>query len=192
MKASISRFGIALAASLLATAAATSQEKKAETDAGKVAEPGPVHKELARLVGEYDTVSKFQLKPGEAPMESKGTAKISLAVDGRFLLEENTGTQFGRPYKGLRLIGYNNAKKEYEAVWTYSMSTAMMTLNGTSKDHGKTVEWTATYTNDSGQKQTLFVSTRMIDDDRFVVELFGKTPDGAKGPTVETVYTRRK
>jgi hypothetical protein len=40
--------------------------------------------------------------------------------------------------------------------------------------------------------QTLFVSTRKVNDDQFVVELFGKTPDGKKGPTMETTYTRRK
>ena len=32
---------------------------------------------------------------------SKGTVKITSVIDGRFLLEESTGTQFGRPIHGL-------------------------------------------------------------------------------------------
>jgi hypothetical protein len=192
MRAWICFCGIAAAALLWAAAVAPSQDKKAKPEAVGADEPGPIHKELARLAGEYHTVSKFQFKPSDEPMESMGTAKISTVLDGRFLLEENTGTQFGKPFKGLRLIGYNNAKKEYEASWTYSMSTAIMRLDGTSKDNGKTIDWTAAYTNEKGEKQTLFVSTRKIDEDQFVVELFAKTPEGKKGPTAETVYTRRK
>jgi hypothetical protein len=192
MKTLLSLCGLTAAALLLATALAISQDKKAQTEDSKADEPGPVHKALAHWVGEYDTVSKFRGKPGDEPIESKGTAKISTALDGRFLLEENTGTQFGQSYKGLRLIGYNNAKKEYEAVWTYSMSTAIMMLNGTSKDNGKTVDWTASYTDEHATKQTMSVTTRKLDDDRFVVELAAQMADGKKGPTVETTYTRRK
>jgi hypothetical protein len=191
MKASLALWVSAPAILLLATAVATSQDKKGSA-AGHADEPGPIHKELARLAGEYTTVSKFRVKPGDEPMESKGTAKISTVLDGRFLLEENTGTLFGQPYKGLRLTGYNNGKKEYEASWTYSMSTAIMMTHGTSKDNGKTIDWAGTFTDEKGEKQTLFVSTRKIDDNQFAVELFAKTPDGKKGPTVETVYTRQK
>ena len=190
MKAAPSLCAIAAATLVLATAVATPQEKKGK--AGPADEPGLIHKELARLAGEYTTVSKFWIKPGDKPMESQGAAKISTALDGRFLLEENTGKQFGQPYKGLRLFGYNNSTKQYESVWTYTMSTAIMTMGGTSKDNGKTIDWTASFTNDKGQKQSLFASTRKVNDDVFVVELFGKTPDGKKGPTMETTYTRRK
>jgi hypothetical protein len=87
-------------------------------------------------------------------------------------------------------IGYNNAKNEYGASWTYSLSTAIMTMTGIRKDNGKTIDWTATYTNEKRKKQTLFANK--IDDDQFVVELYGKTVSGEKGPTVETTYTRRK
>jgi hypothetical protein len=190
VKALLSLSGIA--AALLLAAAATAQDKKGKAAAGKADEPSTVHKELARLAGEYTTVTKFRFKPGAKPMESKGTAKITTALDGRFLLEQNTGTMFGQPFKGLRLMGYNNGKKQYEASWTYSMSTAIMRLNGTSADDGKTIDWTGTFTNEKGEKQTLFVQTRKIDDDKFVVELFAKTPEGKRGPTSETTYTRRK
>src|SRR5690242_11115475 len=113
---------------ILATSGVTRAGEK------KGGEPSPIHKELARRAGEYITVAKFNIKPGAAPMESKGTATLKSAEDGNFLLEENTGTMFGQPYKGVRIMGYNDAAKEYEAVWTYSMATAMMTLRGKSKD----------------------------------------------------------
>jgi Protein of unknown function (DUF1579) len=171
---------------LLAAPAARTQDKGKPPD-----DPGPIHKELARRAGEYVTVSKFSLKPGEPPMESKGNAKIKSVVDGRFLLEEHTGTMLGKPYTGLRLLGYNNATKKYEATWTYSMATGMMSLSGTGTD-GRTIEWVASYVDPQGEKQTLYVLTRFVDDDQFTVELYSKTPDGAQGVSMKTTYRRKK
>jgi hypothetical protein len=185
-------FGIAAVALLLASAAAMSQEKTSKDEGPAAEKPGSEHKKLASLAGEYTTVAKFSIKPGDEPTLSKGTAKITSVLDGQFLLEENTGTQFGKPIKGLRLIGYNSATKQYEASWIYSMSTAIMTMTGTRKGEGKPIEWMASFKNDKGEQQTLYVITRIIDASEFVVELFGKTEDGKKGPTVETTYTRKK
>jgi hypothetical protein len=157
----------------------------------RAAQPGPIHKNLAKKVGEYTTQSKFTA-PGVAAQESHGTAKITSALEGRFLLEENTGTFFGRPIQGMRLLGYNNASKKYEGIWTYTMSTGIMTLVGTSEDDGKTIKLTATYDGPMGEKQTLHVVTHDVDDDHFVVELVAKNPDGNKGASLETTYSRKK
>jgi hypothetical protein len=183
---------IAAAGVVLASVAATPREKTSKDEAPPAEKLGPEHKELARLAGEYSTVAKFYVKPDDKPMVSKGTAKITSVLDGRFLLEENTGTQFGKPFRGLRLIGYNSSTKHYEASWTYSKSNAIMTMTGTSKGKGKPIEWVASFMDEQGGKQTLYVITRTIDADQFVVEIFGKTKDGKKGPTLETTYTRKK
>jgi hypothetical protein len=192
MKTFLFPFGIVAAALLLIPATVLSDDEKAKGHDMSADKPGPIHEEMARRAGEYDTASKFWIKPGGEAMESKGAAKITPVVDGRFLLEESTGTQFGQPFKALRLSGYNNLTKQYESTWTYSMATGMMHMTGASKDDGKTIEWTASYTNDKGDKQNLYATTRYVDNDRFVVELVAKTPDGNKGPTLETTYTRKK
>jgi hypothetical protein len=180
------------AAGLLLASAGLSQDKP-KKDAEPAAEGmGPEHKELARLAGEYTTESKFRANPDDEPMVSKGTAKIKSVLDGRFLLEEDTGSLFGQAFKGLRLIGYNSATKRYEASWTYSRSNAIMTMTGASKGKGKPIEWKASYTDEKGQKKTLYVITRLMDADKFVAELFDKTADGKKGTTVETTYMRKK
>jgi Protein of unknown function (DUF1579) len=174
---------LAVGGMLLLSSAALAQEKK---------ELDREHQELARLAGEYTTESKFWLKPGDEPMMSKGTAKLTSVLQGLFLLEENAGTQFGQPIQGLRLYGYNNVTKCYEASWSYSMSPAIMKMTGTRKGEGKPIEWEGSFTDESGKKQTLYVITRLMDGNHFVVELFGKTDDGKKGPTLETTYARKK
>jgi hypothetical protein len=192
MKALLSLSSIGAAMLFLAATAVRSDDAKAKHEAMSADKPGPIHKEMARRAGEYETVAKFWMKPGTDPVESKGSAKITSVIDGHFLLEESTGTQFGQPIKGLRLTGYNNLTKQYEATWTYTMATGMMHMTGASKDDGKTIEWIASFMDDKAAKQTLYVTTRNIDDDHFVVELVAKTPEGTKGPTLETTYIRKK
>jgi hypothetical protein len=114
-----------------------------------------------------------------------------MTLDGRFLVEEDSGNFAGQPSKGFKMIGYNNASKRYEGIWTYTMSTAIMTLNGTSADGGKTVSFAASFDNEGGLKEKLNIFLRKIDDDHFVVDLRGTMPDGKPGPRLETTYTRR-
>jgi hypothetical protein len=155
-------------------------------------EPGAIHKRLAKLAGEYTTVTRFRPQPDADAQESKGKARITSVLGGRFLSEENSGTMLGQPFTGMRLIGYNNGTGKYEATWTYTGSTAQMRLVGTSKDDGKTIQWTATVDTGKGGKMTLYVVTKHMDDDHFSYELYTKMEHGKKGASFETTYTRKK
>jgi hypothetical protein len=167
-----------------------SPEEQAQMQAMmQAAMPGPVHKQMAKRAGEYTVTTKFEM-PGAPASESMGTAKITAVLDGRFLLEENTGTSMGMPIAGMRLYGYNNAAKKYEAVWVYTMSTGTLPLTGTSNDDGKTVNYTGTVDNGSGGKETLNITVHQVDDDHFLVRLSAEGP-GA-GAVLEETYTRKK
>src|SRR5687767_3997122 len=93
---------------------------------GQVSMPGPVHKQLVKRAGEYTTVTKFAAKPGGPATESTGTARITVIVDGRFLLEEDSGIFMGQQTKGTRIWGYDNSTKQYESAWMYTGSTGIM------------------------------------------------------------------
>jgi len=188
---------IRIAVALLLAAGSGSAVWAIGRDAGtsgqmQSATPGPAHKQLAKRASEYTTATKFTAQPGATPVDSTGTAKISVILDGRFLLEEDAGIFMGQETKGTRLWGYDNATKQYVSIWAYTGSTGLMNLTGTSKDDGKTVSFAATFNDDSGAKQVLEVATRQLDDNNFVVGLYAKNPDGSRGPAFETTYTRKK
>ena len=165
-----------------------SPEEQAQMQAMmQAAMPGPAHKQLAKRAGEYTVTSKFEV-PGAPPAESSGTAKITTVLDGRFLLEENTGSSMGMPIAGMRLYGYNNGMKKYEATWVFTMSTGILMMAGTSADDGKTVSYTGSFDSGVGAKQTLDVTIRQIDDDHFIVRL----GSAAGGPVLEETYSRKK
>jgi hypothetical protein len=154
--------------------------------------PGPEHAALEKLVGEYTTTIRFRAKAGEAARESNGSAKFTTVLDGRFVLEEGAGDQFGNHFEARKIYGYNNAAKRYESAWFYTGSTAIMTLQGSSADGGKTILWKATAAQADDKAMNLFITMKRINDDRFIVEINLKSPDGAAGPTLETTYTRKK
>ncbi|HEV8484141.1 MAG TPA: DUF1579 family protein [Blastocatellia bacterium] len=179
------RPGLIVVVLVLASNGVTAQES-----AQSAANPGSVHQQLNKRIGNYKTSTKFTMQPGGPATESSGTAKITGALGGRFLIEENSGTFMGETTTGLRLMGYNNATKQYEACWTYTMSTAILTMTGTSSDNGKTVTLRGSFADEGGARQTLKVITRTVDADHFVVELIGETPEGKDGPLLTTTYTR--
>jgi|SRR6185369_1608293 len=156
------------------------------------ANPGPAHKQLAKLAGSYTTVTRFSAQPSAAPVDSNGTAKFTVILDGRFLLEEDAGIFMGQETKGLKVWGYDNATKQYISTWMYTGSTGFMSLAGDSKDDGKSVGFKASFNDDSGGKQVFEAAIRWVDDNKFVVGLYAKNPDGSRGPTFETTYTRKK
>jgi hypothetical protein len=176
-----------LIAAVLATLTTTSAFAQGVPD-----NPGPEQAALAKLAGEYATVTRFLAKAGQAGKESKGSARFTSVLDGRFLLEESTGEQFGKQVQARKIYGYNNAAKRYESAWVYTGSTAIMTLHGSSPDGGKTIQWNATVAQATDSTMDLVVTMKRIDDDRFTVELISKRSNGAVGSTLETIYTRQR
>lgn len=161
------------------------QMEQAVADAAK---PGPIHAQLMKRAGKYTTTMTFSA-PGTESQESTGTATLKPILGGRFLEEENSGESLGQPSVGLRLYGYNNGSKQYEAIWIYNGSTAFLVLDGSSDDDGKTVRYTGAFIGPDGSKQTLRVIVEQRDADHFVVRLLGEGPGGATS-TLATTYTR--
>ncbi len=171
-------------------AAPSNAQDQAMQALAEAATPGPIHAELMKRAGDYTTTATYYA-PGAEPQQSLGTAKLKSILGGRFLEEENSGDSFGAPYSGLRLFGYNNGSKQYEAIWIYNGSTAFLVLDGASDDNGKTVRYSGAFLGPGGARQTLRVTVTQQDPDHFVVKLLGEGP-GDSTSTLETIYTRVK
>lgn len=195
----VSRFGVALAAVIFIVGAASAQAQSTqkpvpptqddmEQVVAEAAQPGPIHAQLMKRAGKYTTRMVFSA-PGAEPQESTGTATFKPILGGRFLEEENSGESLGQPSAGLRLYGYNNGSKQYEAIWIYTGSTAFLVLDGSSDDNGKTVRYTGAFIGPDGSKQTLRVIVEQQDADHFVVRMLGEGP-GDSMSTLATTYTR--
>ncbi len=161
---------------------------------------GPQHKDMAKAVGKYDTLSRMWMAPGAPTIESKGTAEFELVLDGRYLRQKyhcpgmDMGMGKPEPFEGMGLEGYDNFRKQYVSTWVDSMSTGIMYMTGTPDETGKIITYTGK-TDDpvTGQKDKPFrMVLRKITDDKVIFEAYDRTPEGQEFKTMEIEYTRQK
>lgn len=147
---------------------------------------------MARRAGEYTRVIQFLNAAGPQGAPFSGTSKISVILDGHFVLEENNDVVFGKPVHGMRIYGYNTATGEYELASLYTMSNAILMFTGTSSDGGKTVDYSGESATARGEKLTLHAHFRQVTDDQFVLTIANVSADGKEAPFQETTYQRKK
>ncbi|MEO5803191.1 MAG: DUF1579 domain-containing protein [Verrucomicrobiota bacterium] len=152
--------------------------------------PGPAHKALEPLVGNWNAEVKCWMDPDGPPNVSQGTAKTSWTLNGRFLEEQFNGEMMGKPFTGRSLLGYDNTKQTFQSVWVSDMQTSIFTSEGKGENGNKVItlegkaSCAATGRNDVPMK-TVF---RVISPDKHIFEMF----DGSKGlRTMEITYTRK-
>jgi hypothetical protein len=105
----------------------------------EAAKPGPEHKKLQPLAGEWTYASKFWMDPSQPPMESAGTIERRWILGDRFLEERVTGkAPDGKSdFEGRGIIGYDKTQEKYTYNWMCTMGTATNTSLGSSDASGK-------------------------------------------------------
>ncbi|HYF49273.1 MAG TPA: DUF1579 domain-containing protein [Planctomycetota bacterium] len=154
--------------------------------------PGKEHEALAKLAGKYDVTVKMWMEPGKDPVESKAEAEFTMELKGRYLKQTFKGTMMGQPFTGVGYDGFDRASNKYTATWMDDFSTTMMYMTGTSKDGGKTVEYTGEQTCPmTGQMIKTRTVHKTVDDDTFTFEMY-QTHDGKEMKGMELTYKRKK
>jgi hypothetical protein len=153
--------------------------------------PGPAHKALQSLVGNWKAEVKCWMDPAAPPDVSPGTAKTSSMFNGRFLEEEFHGQMMGKPFTGKWLMGYDNVKQTFNSVWISDSQTSMFFSEGRGDSANKviTMEGKATCAATGGKDIPMKSVLRVNSPDQHVFEMY----DGSKGnvKTMEITYTRQ-
>ncbi|MHC4090741.1 MAG: DUF1579 domain-containing protein [Planctomycetota bacterium] len=158
----------------------------------KYAAPGEHHEHLQPLAGKWELAVQHR-HSAEAPWdESKATSEIRPVLGGRFLVEKVTGEFMGGVFEGLGIYGYDNFHKKYTSIWMDTMSTMTMSSTGTCDGSGKVF----TYVGDSedpasGDTKQMRSVTRVVNDNKHVMEMYHTGPAGKEFKVMEIVYTRR-
>ena len=168
---------------------ADKQEMQKKVEAA--ATPGPAHKALDALVGNWKAEVKCWMEPGGAPKVSQGTAKASWTLNGRFLEEEFRGEMMGKSFTGRTLMGYDNVKQTFNTVWVSDMQTSMFTSEGKGDSGNKviTLEGTASCAATGRQEVPMKTVFRILSPEKHVFEMYDGSQGGAK--TMEITYTKQ-
>lgn len=185
---------VGISTSSMADQKADMEKMKAQAMAKwqKYATPGEGHAVLDQLVGDWDYSLKYWSAPGSPPEESKGENEIEWILGKRFLEMDVEGTSMGQPFKGMGIIGYDNAKNEYISTWIDTMGTGMMSATGTYDASTKTMTETGTFTDPMSGQQTFKGVTQFVDKDNFTYNMFINSPSGEEVRVMEIIYTREK
>jgi Protein of unknown function (DUF1579) len=202
MKRSITYFGSALVvAGALVAGLALASEKAEKFDpemeemmkkAEAACTPGPAHQALEPLVGEWDAEVKTWMDPGAPPTISKGTAKSSWALKGRFVQQEFSGEFMGQPFHGIGFMGYDNVRQKYRNVWIDDMSTTIVTSEGDAEGDGKVITLGGDYACAmTGEKhKTTTQIYRILSRDKHVFEMHDPAR-GTNSKVMEITYIRK-
>jgi len=174
------------------TPAADSQKADAAKNMEQAIAPGLAHKALEPFVGEWTAEVKAWMAPGQPPSLSKGTAKSTWILDGRYVQEEFTGDFMGQPFRGMSLTGYDNIRGKYRSVWVDNMSTTIVTSEGDLDAAGKVLTFNGDYacamTGDKNKQAKLI--SRIVNKDKHVFEMHDPSL-GANSKMMEITYTRK-
>jgi hypothetical protein len=168
-------------------------EQKAEMDAYmKAGTPGAPHQALAASVGDYDVKVKSWHEAGAPAAEDTGTAKRSMALGGRVLIEEFTSSMMGMPFAGRGMMGFDNVTGKFWSTWNDSMSTGIMVNEGTCDAAGKTCTFTGSW-NDPIKKApvTARMTTRRTSPTTEVFEMYVPGKDGKEMKMMEITYIKK-
>jgi len=185
----------------LAVQVSAGEEKKGQEASDKMMEewakmsaPGEHHAHLNAVVGKWSYVSKWRMSP-EAPWdESKGTSEHEWALGKRFVVSKCSGEmKDGMRFEGMGMWGYDNTTKKYTSTWADNMCTAIMKTTGTCDESGKTFTMSGEYVDPmTGAKKTAKSVTKIINNDKYVFEMFDKDEAGKEFKSLEVAYTRIK
>lgn len=169
----------------------TKEQMEAQKKMEEAGRPGPHHKHLDAIVGEWNCDSKFWMGPGE-PMTAKATASYKWILDGRFVQEEYNSEFEGKPFKGIGTFGYDNTTKKYSSTWIDNMSTTLYVSSGTCDDSGKSF----TFNGESPCCMTGKIlkdrsEWKIISKDKHVFEMFKEGEDGKMMKVMEITYNRK-
>jgi hypothetical protein len=152
--------------------------------------PGPAHKALQGLVGDWKAEVKCWMDPAGSPEVTQGTAKGHFTFNGRFLEEEFHGQMMSKPFTGKTILGFDNTKQTFNSVWLSDMQTAMFTSEGKGDSGNKVITLEGKSTCPASGRKDIPMKTvlRLLSPDKRVLEMY----DGSKGnaKTMEITYTR--
>jgi len=135
--------------------------------------PGSMHELMAASVGEWNTKNTFWMDPEGEPNVSEGTVSVEMIMGGRYMKSTHTGMVMGMPFTGMNLQAYDNATKEFIAIWIDNLGTGISVSKGTYDEDTKTLNFTGTMIDPMSGKEVHYRQTiQLIDDNHQVFEMF--------------------
>lgn len=162
----------------------------------RLALPGPMHKRLEPLVGEWRATMRVWPSPEAEPITSSDfTAARRWILGGRYLQEDLSGTLGGNPSNRTMFLSYNNLEARYELVSLDSFEPGQMWYAGREDTAPGRIELYGTSAEAGGGPEPTgrlrYLRFELeIEADRSVERIYARYPGYSEFLFVEQIFTR--
>jgi hypothetical protein len=154
--------------------------------------PGPIHQMMAESAGEWTSQLTMWQDPAQPPMKYDVTITNEMIMGGRYLKTFSKGDMMGMPFEGMMLLGYDNAKKEFTAVWYDNFGTGTSVATGKYNEQDSTLHLLGSMVDPATGKDIKYrEDMKFIDKDNQIMTMY-VTQGGQEFKNMEQVSTRKK
>ena len=153
--------------------------------------PGEVHKMLSESNGVWSEEVTMWMDPTAPPTKSKAKVTNRMIFGGRYQESKHVGTMDGKPFEGLSILGYDNAKKIFQNTWIDNMGTGIMYVEGTWDEAAKTIHFTGKCVDPmSGKDMMIRQEFILVDDNNQKMEMYMTMAGQAEMKSMEIMLKR--
>ncbi|MCB0344541.1 MAG: DUF1579 domain-containing protein [Bdellovibrionales bacterium] len=157
----------------------------------KASNPGDKHKLLEPFVGTWNADITWWGEADGVPIKSSAESRKAWILGGRFIRQDFEGVTFGEHLTGTGITGYDNLRERFVAMWTDSMSTAIMISMGTVNDTGNKFEFHGDFMDPVTREVKHSRSEVVVNNhNQHTFTAYESAPNGKEYKSVEIVYTR--
>lgn len=150
--------------------------------------PGPSHKILNALVGEWSVEITSLSAPSAVPDRSTGSSHTSWILGDRFLEERFQGDG----YEGLGMIGYDRGARLFTTIWMDSLTTATAVSRGEFSPVTNTFDlYGEVYDPLLGRPKETHTQIMIISPNQYEVRMLDAAPNGERFNPLKLVYRRK-
>jgi hypothetical protein len=155
--------------------------------------PGENHKILAKEVGTWEGEVTQWMDPTQPPTKTKATNVVKMAFDGLYQISDFKTTMMGKPMQGKSTVGYDNVKKMYVSSWIDNMGSGIVNMSGTYDEATKTVNLKGKQSDPmTGTESDIRQEMKYLDNDTYVLSMYGVGMDGKEMKFMEGTFKRKK
>lgn len=104
-----------------------------------------------------------------------------------------SSTMMGMPMTGKSLTGYDNAKKKFVSSWIDNLGSGIVRMEGTYDEATKTLHLKGKQSDPgTGGESDIRQEQKWIDDDTYVLSMYGTGHDGKEQKFMEGTFKRKK
>jgi len=155
------------------------------------ATPGANHQHLGAMVGTFECDTKFWTDPNAPAEKSTGVMVTTWMLGRRYLKQEYKGEAMGAPFEGFGMMGYDNSTEKFFSTWMDTFSTGMFLETGSCDASGKNFTLTGkNYDPQLGKKRRTKTTLEVVNNNKHIMRMYGKTPDGKEFMNFEMIATK--